>query len=233
MRLDKYISNNSTLSRSQAVKEIKQANVTVNGKIILDGDYKVDENKDDILLNGERISYQKYLYIMLNKPEGVVSATEDTKQKTVIDLLPQEYKKFNLFPCGRLDKDTLGLVILTNDGHGAHRLLSPKNHVEKTYVYKCADPLSENNKQLIENGICLKDGYITKPCKIKTESSTCGTITLHEGKYHEIKRMFGAVGNKIIYLERISFGDIILDKNLKRGEYRFLTPQECNQFTYK
>ena len=233
MRLDKFISSNTSLSRSQANKEIKAANVKVNGIVVTDGDCKIDENNAKVEHNGKQINYNQFIYIMLNKPQGVVSATTDTKQKTVLDLIPNEYKKYNLFPCGRLDKDTLGLVILTNNGQGAHRVLSPKNHVQKTYAFKCAEPLLNEDKQKIEDGILLKDGYVTKPCKIQLQSPFCGIITLHEGKYHEIKRMFGAVSNKIVYLERISFGTIKLDTNLKRGEYRFLTEKEIALFENK
>lgn len=230
MRLDKFIANNTALSRKDVQKEIKQGNVTVDGEKATSAEQKIDENIARVCLNGKQISYVKYVYFMLNKPQGVVSATNDTKQKTVLDLLPPIYKKMGLFPCGRLDKDTLGLVILTNNGQGAHVLLAPKNHVQKTYEYKCADPLCVNHKQQIEQGIELKDGYITKPCKISMQTPTHGTITIFEGKYHEIKRMFGAVGNKITYLKRISFGSITLDPNLNDGEYRPLTAKEQKLF---
>ena len=167
---------------------------------------------------------------MLNKPLGVVSATEDKIHKTVLDLVDEKYKKYNLFPCGRLDKDTLGLVILTNDGESAHRALSPKKHVTKTYKFECAEDLTSDQILSIESGVTLKDGYTTKPCKI-TEYKDCkGYITLTEGKYHEIKRIFGANHNKITYLERVSFGKITLDETLPRGSFRELTPKEIEQF---
>lgn len=226
IRLDKFFTETATLSRSVAVQEIKRGRVLVDGVVISDPSKKIDEKKAEVVFGGQRVMYQKYVYIMLNKPDGVVSATEDTKQKTVLDLLPEKYKKLGLFPCGRLDKDTLGLVMLTNDGDTAHRLLSPKKHVQKTYKYKCADPLSNENKQKIENGLELRDGYITKPCKIKKISELEGEITLTEGKYHEIKRLFGAVGNKITYLERITFGTLVLDNKLNRGQWRELSAEE-------
>ena len=166
---------------------------------------------------------------MLNKPEGVVSATEDRVQKTVLDLLPEKYRKMGLFPCGRLDKDTLGLMLLTNDGKIAHNLLAPKRHVSKVYFFECADPLDKASEHKIENGILLKDGYMAKPCRIHMKEKTKGYIQLTEGKYHEIKRMFGAVGNKITFLERVNFGPLELDKNLARGEWRELTEEETSK----
>ena len=226
MRLDKFLANNTSLSRKEVSKQIKLGNVSIDDKIANSNEQKIDENVNKIYLCGKLILYSKYIYIMLNKPLGVVSATTDKNQKTVLDLLPTEYKKYNLFPCGRLDKDTLGLVILTNNGQGAHKLLSPKNHIEKTYEFECAEPLTETSKQKIEHGIELRDGYLTKPCKILLTNSTKGKITLTEGKYHEIKRMLGAVGNKITFLKRVSFGNIVLDNNLNSGEYRPLTKQE-------
>lgn len=230
MRLDKFVSNNTKLSRKEASLQIKLGNVSVNGEKILAPDFKVDENLSEVCLFDAQIKYSKFIYIMLNKPQGVVSATTDNKEKTVLDLLPDDYKKSNLFPCGRLDKDTLGLVILTNNGQGAHKLLAPKNHIQKTYEFECADELSLENKQKIEQGITLKDGYTTKPCAIKMDNGTSGEITLTEGKYHEIKRMFGAVGNKITFLKRVSFGNIQLDKSLNYGEFRNLTKQEQSIF---
>lgn len=230
MRLDKFVSNNTNLSRSEASGQIKKGNVCVDGVVVTSPEYKIDENINKISLFGDVVNYQKYTYLMLNKPQGVVSATTDTRDKTVLDLLPSEYKKQNLFPCGRLDKDTLGLVILTNNGQGAHKLLAPKNHVTKEYEYKCADALSNKDKQKIEQGILLKDGYTTKPCIIKQLSPQNGIITITEGKYHEIKRMFGAVGNKITFLKRISFGTIKLDPNLSYGQFRPLTPEEKSIF---
>lgn len=230
MRLDKFVSNNTKLSRKEAVMQIKLGNVSVNGEKILTPDFKVDENLSKVCLFDTQIKYSKFTYIMLNKPQGVVSATTDNKEKTVLDILPDEYKKLNLFPCGRLDKDTLGLVILTNNGQGSHKLLAPKNHIQKTYEFECADELSRENKQKIEQGITLKDGYTTKPCTIKMYNGTSGEITLTEGKYHEIKRMFGAVGNKITFLKRVSFGAIQLDKTLNYGEFRHLTKQEQSIF---
>lgn len=230
MRLDKYISNNASLSRKDVAKQVKLGNILINGKKAKSPDEKIDENSSQITLNGKVITYSKFVYFMLNKPQGVVSATTDLKQKTVLDLLPSEYKKLGLFPCGRLDKDTVGLVILTNNGVASHKLLSPKSGVEKTYLFQCAEDILESDIKNIEQGILLRDGYVTKPCKIVLSNKKEGKITITEGKYHEIKRMFGATGNKVTFLKRISFGKIILDEQLKEGEYRPLTMDEVTYF---
>ena len=230
-RLDKAFSSCKMFSRSEITKIIKQKRVSVNGITVNKPDFKVDVNKDVIMLDGNKITFKKYAYIMLNKPEGVVSSTDDGRDKTVVDILPENFKREGLFPVGRLDKDTLGLVILTDDGVSAHKRLSPKNHVEKVYYFETADEVLAQTVLEIEKGVLLKDGYLTKPCKVKMLSSNSGEITLTEGKYHEIKRIFGAKNNKITYLERISFGDIKLDKSLNRGECRYLTPEEESLFT--
>lgn len=225
MRLDKFISMLGKATRSEAGKLIRAGKATVNGIVQKAPDYKIDPDNDLVTLLGEVLTYKKYTYIMLNKPEGYVSATEDPNEKTVLDLVSVEDRRRGLFPCGRLDKNTLGLVILTNDGEGAHRVLSPKHHVSKVYKFISRDPVCENDVKLLEAGVDI-GGYLTKPCKIKMVSENEGEITLIEGKYHQIKRMLEAVGNKITYLERISFGSIALDPALKRGEWRYLTPNE-------
>lgn len=225
MRLDKFISMLGKATRSEAGKLIRAGKATVNGIVQKAPDYKIDPDNDLVTLLGEALTYKKYTYIMLNKPEGYVSATEDPNEKTVLDLVSVEDRRKGLFPCGRLDKNTLGLVILTNDGEGAHRVLSPKHHVSKVYKFISRDPVCENDIKLLEAGVDI-GGYLTKPCKIKMVSENEGEITLIEGKYHQIKRMLEAVGNKITYLERIRFGSIVLDPALKRGEWRYLTPNE-------
>ena len=225
MRLDKFISMLGKATRSEAGKLIRAGKATVNGIVQKAPDYKIDPDNDLVTLLGEALTYKKYTYIMLNKPEGYVSATEDPNEKTVLDLVSVEDRRRGLFPCGRLDKNTLGLVILTNDGEGAHRVLSPKHHVSKVYKFISRDPVCENDVKLLEAGVDI-GGYLTKPCKIKMVSECEGEITLIEGKYHQIKRMLEAVGNKITYLERISFGSIALDPALKRGEWRYLEPNE-------
>lgn len=230
MRLDKFFSQTGTLTRSQVQKQLKLGKVTVNGETIKKADYKVDPDKDEILYNENKIVYRRFVYIMMNKPRGVVSATEDRDQKTVLDLLPEDLLKFDLFPCGRLDKDTTGLVVLTNDGISAHNALSPKKHVEKKYSFETADAYSDADVTAIESGITLKDGYSTKPCKIERISETEGYIYLTEGKYHEIKRLFGARSNKITKLGRIGFGKLEIG-DLPEGDWRYLTEEEISWFT--
>ncbi len=225
MRLDKFLSNMGKASRSESGRLARCGKITVNGVIVKKADIHIDESKDIICVNGVTVNYKKYAYIMLNKPEGYVSATDDDREKTVLDLLPDEERRLNLFPCGRLDKNTLGLVILTNDGDSAHKCLSPKHHVDKIYKFECKLPLTYENVQALEKGVDI-GGYLTKPCKISMYNETSGEITLTEGKYHQIKRMLEAVDNKITYLERITFGGIKLDSSLARGEWRYLTADE-------
>ena len=231
MRLDKLLSEMGKATRSEAGKLIRAGKVTVNGVAVKKPDFKVDPEKDEIVFLGEALTYKKFTYIMLNKPEGYVSATEDESEKTVLDLVSDEDRRKGLFPCGRLDKNTLGLVILTNDGEGAHRLLSPKHHVSKVYKFESKFPLSQSDVTSLEGGVDI-GGYLTKPCKIKLYNNLqSGEITLTEGKYHQIKRMLEAVNNKITYLERISFGNIALDPALSRGEWRYLTSEEEKIFS--
>ena len=225
MRLDKLLTEMGKCSRSEGSKLIRSGKVSVNGEVIKKPDHKIDPEKDEISFFGEVLTYKKFTYIMLNKPEGYVSATDDENEKTVLDLVSDEDRKKGLFPCGRLDKNTLGLVILTNDGEGAHRVLSPKHHVSKIYKFEAKFPLLGDDIKNLESGVDI-GGYLTKPCQIKMDTQTTGEITLVEGKYHQIKRMLEAVNNKIIYLERISFGGILLDPSLSRGEWRYLTPDE-------
>ena len=227
MRLDKFLSITGTCSRSDAKRAIRGKNIAVNGVVAKNSDMQIDEENDEITFLGRKIIYRKYSYIMLNKPEGVVSATDDTRDTTVLDLLPDDVRNDRMFPCGRLDKNTLGLVILTNDGESAHKLLSPKHHAEKVYKFKSKLPLSQNDVEALEKGIDI-GGYVTKPCKIAMSGECDGEITLTEGKYHQIKRMLEAVENKITYLERISFGGVALDTSLERGEWRYLTSEEEN-----
>ncbi|MBE5743523.1 MAG: rRNA pseudouridine synthase [Clostridiales bacterium] len=230
-RLDKAFSSCKLYSRSEITKIIKQKRITVNGVIINDPSFKIDVNTDKILLDGKEVEFNKFVYIMLNKPQGVVSSTDDGRDKTVIDILPDSFKRDGLFPVGRLDKDTVGLVILTDDGISSHKRLSPKTHAEKVYYFETAEEVSSEVALEIESGVLLKDGYKTLPCKINLLSKTSGEITLVEGKYHEIKRIFGAKSNKITYLKRISFGGIILDETLPEGSCRYLTKEEQKLFT--
>jgi len=227
MRLDKYLVATGCCTRSEAKRAVRAGAVTVNGSIAKASDVCIDEENDSVSFCGRAVVYRKYTYIMMNKPEGVVSATEDGRDKTVLDLLPDEVRTRGMFPCGRLDKNTLGLILLTDNGELGHRLLAPKSHVSKEYRFKSKFPISQEEAECFEAGLTLEDGYETKPAKIRLEGDgDGGTITLVEGKYHQIKRMLEALGNKITYLERISFGGLTLDASLGRGEWRYLTDSE-------
>ena len=226
MRLDKFLTETGTCSRSEAGKAVRKGEILVNGMAPKSASLQIDPEKDRVFFRGEEIVYRKYTYIILNKPEGVVSATEDG-DVTVIDLLPEQLQKLSLFPCGRLDKYTVGFVLLTNNGALAHRLLSPKHHVEKCYRFTSRSPLSDEDLSKLEAGVDI-GGYFTAPCKLERSGDEY-LITLTEGKYHQIKRMLEAVDNKITYLERISFAGIALPPELSRGEWRYLTPEEIEK----
>lgn len=229
MRLDKYVSDAVICTRSEADRLIKTGKISVDGKVIKKPDCKVTE-KNEILCNGERIHYSEFIYIMMNKPAGVISATDDPKniEKTVLSLLPENYLTKGLFPAGRLDKDTVGLLVLTNDGKTAHKLLSPKYHVEKTYYVECDGDFLPEDIETCKKGVIL-DGELTKPCilTIDEEKKNCGTMVLTEGKYHEIKRICNHLGKNVTFLERITFGPLSLDTTLERGEFRHLTAEEA------
>ena len=227
MRLDKFLVSTGKISRSDAGRAARGGKITVNGIVEKKADRHIDPDKDVVTLHGERIVYRRYTYILLNKPAGYVSATEDGRDPTVLTLLPEELQRIGLFPCGRLDKYTLGLMLLTNDGDLSHRLLSPRHHVEKRYAYTCRHPLSSEDMERLEGGVELEDGYVTKPARMLAEDrSLSGIIVLTEGKYHQIKRMFEAVDNKIETLERVTFGPLTLDPTLSRGEWRYLSDDE-------
>lgn len=223
MRLDKFLSVTKTATRSEAAKAAKQGRITVNGKVAYDCSLHIDENSDTVAYCGQTVIYKRFIWIMMNKPSGILSASTDKKAKTVIDLLPPPLNTMGLFPCGRLDKDTVGLIMLTNDGELSHKLLSPKKHAEKLYRFKLARPYDKSKN--IENGIMM-DGKLTKPAVISMQSETEGQITLTEGKYHQIKRMFEYAGSEVTFLERLSFGGVIIDPSLDRGQWRYLTESE-------
>jgi 16S rRNA pseudouridine516 synthase len=229
IRIDKYISNMGYGSRTEIKNWIKNSKVLINNSIIKDSSYKVNTELDIVSLDGNIIKYEKYTYLMMNKPADVVSST-DSKDTNVIDILDGRYRYINLFPAGRLDKDTEGLILLTNDGKMAHNILSPKKHVDKKYYVEIDGYLTEENKYLIENGVILEDGYKCLPCEINIienfEKLCKLNIVIREGKYHQIKRMFMAVSKTVMYLKRISMAGIDLDKDLKTGEYRELTMEE-------
>lgn len=223
MRLDKYISDMVTSSRKEAKKLINKKKVKVNGEIILDEGYKVSEHNDIIMIDEKQIIYQQFHYYILNKPKGLVTSTLD-ENPTVMSLI-HEYPKYNLAPVGRLDKYTEGLLLITDDGILSHLLTSPKHHVDKTYYVELLKDISISDIQKLEEGIILDDGYKTKEARVKMISPKTIELTIHEGKYHQVKRMLESVNNKVTYLKRISFGPLNLG-NLELGTYRELTEKE-------
>lgn len=236
MRIDRFFSEQEILSRSELKKEIKKGTVTVNGFALKDSALKIDTDSDEICYNGKLIEYQKHIYIMLNKPKGVVSSTDDKINKTVIDLVPPHLRRRGLFPAGRLDKDTVGFVLITNDGGFAHEMLSPKKHVEKTYVAVIDGSLTEKDIETLEKGAVLADGYVCKEAKLCILSDSCMPeveIVLSEGKYHQIKRMFGVVGRGVIELKRTKIGGLELDKELAEGECREILHNELTRILGK
>lgn len=239
MRLDKFLANSGIGTRKEVKIILKKGKITVNEKIVKDAKIQIDEIKDNVKIEGEKITYKPFVYIMMNKPSGVISATEDGKHKTVIDLLCEKYKNYKVFPVGRLDIDTEGLLLLTNDGVLAHNLLSPKKHVDKKYYVELKEPLTIEKKKILENGIKLEENFVTKKAKIeiidKDKNKNIDInkvnsvfITISEGKFHQVKRMFKFVENEVLYLKRVKMGKLLLPEDLKLGEYRELSEEEMN-----
>jgi 16S rRNA pseudouridine516 synthase len=232
LRIDKMLSNSGVGSRKQIKTDARKGFVEVNGTIEKDSSKIIDTETDTVKYKGEVIKYTQYIYLMMNKPRGVVSATEDNYDKTVIDLLDDEEKFYEPFPVGRLDKDSEGLLLITNDGKLAHELLSPRKHVDKTYYVEVAEEITEDDVRAFEEGVILKeDNYKTLPAKLQIMESGYPSIclvTIREGKFHQLKRMFNAVNNEVTYLKRISMGALKLDEPLKTGQYRHLTEEEIN-----
>lgn len=227
MRLDKYLAESGAFSRSEAGRAVRSGRITVDGEVVKNPALHIDETSAKVMFGTNQIIWSKYKYVMLNKPEGYVSSTDDGN--TVMSLLPPEFKRLGMFPCGRLDIDTVGLLLITNDGPKAHELLSPRCHVEKTYRFRCSVSLSDDMLNKLETGISFSD-FTSKPCRVELYDSlrTSGEITVTEGKFHQIKRMFHSVGSEITFLERISFGPLKLDTSLNRGEWRYLTNDEIS-----
>lgn len=225
MRLDKFLCEMNIGTRSQVKDYIKHGYVTVNSSAAQKPDMKIDENNDKISFRGEELSFEKNVYYMLNKPAGVVSATKDNTADTVLSLIDDNTRK-DIFPVGRLDKDTEGLLIITNDGELAHRLLSPKKHVDKTYLVKTAALVSTDDAERLETGIDIGDDKPTASAKVEILSDDQILLTIHEGRFHQVKRMLKAVDNEVIYLKRISFGKLTLDESLRPGDSRRLTEAE-------
>lgn len=228
-RIDKILSNLGYGSRSELKKICKNGLVKVNGKTINNPGVQVDVENDEIIFDGQKVVYKEFIYLMLNKPDGYISATFDKKDPIVLDLIDKEDLIFEPFPVGRLDKDTEGLLVLTNDGQLAHRVLSPKKHVPKTYYAKVEGVVTEEDVKAFLEGVTLDDGYETMPAELvilKSDEISEIELTIHEGKFHQVKRMFESVGKKVVYLKRLSMGKLKLDESLELGQYRELTQEE-------
>ncbi|MDO4562956.1 MAG: pseudouridine synthase [Clostridia bacterium] len=229
MRLDKLVADMCGVARAEAKTIIKAGRISCGGKKITDFSQNVSE-KSEFEFDGNPVVYERCVYIMMNKPAGVVCATEDSKHQTVLDLLGERYKRRRLFPVGRLDIDTTGLLILTNDGPTAHYALSPKRGHEKTYIVNARSPLSETDRKLLENGVDI-GGLITRPATVLRLRETEFSVTITEGKFHQIKKMFEKVGNRVEALKRVSFCGITLDDELSEGQFRPLNKQEISCLT--
>ena len=228
IRLDKFLADMGVGTRAEVKKYIRQGRVTVDEVVAKSPEMKVDTSVQTVCYDGAPIQYETYVYYMLNKPAGVISATRDANEKTVIDLIDDKKRK-DLFPVGRLDKDTEGLLLITNNGELAHNLLSPKKHVDKVYYARIEGVVTEEDQKAFLEGVSIGEGEITRPAKLEIlESDAISEIklTIQEGKFHQVKRMFEAVGKKVIYLKRLSMGQLELDEQLALGEYRLLTQEE-------
>lgn len=228
MRIDKFLADCGQGTRSKVRDTIKSGNVSVDGVKILKADFKIDTEKNSVTVKGRNIEYNKFVYIMMNKPDGVVSAVTDRKHKTVIDILKKEDCKKGMFPMGRLDIDTVGLLIITNNGKLCHNTLAPRKHVVKKYYVRVLGQLDGGDVSEFKNGINL-DGRLLKSAKLEIINSgeqSEAYVEICEGKFHQIKKMFLKIGKKVVYLKRVKFGEIELDKNLSEGEYRYLNEEE-------
>lgn len=226
MRLDKYLSNSGLGSRKEIKEKIRSGSVCVNGNIITDPAFHVNETDDNILCENQTVSYKKYIYLMLNKPAGYISAVYDKKFPVTNDLVPKQYSHFGVFPIGRLDIDTVGLLVLTNDGNTAHRITLPKSHVDKTYYVKTAFDIKKDCTEKFLHGVVLDDGYKTMSADLEIKGNRECFLTVREGKFHQVKRMFEAVENKVVYLKRVKIGELCLDESLAEGEIRELSDVE-------
>ncbi|TCP26650.1 ribosomal small subunit pseudouridine synthase A [Scopulibacillus darangshiensis] len=234
MRVDKCLANMGYGSRKDVKQLLKKGHVKINEKMAKDPKQHVDPDKDAIFVNNEQVIYQVFAYFMMNKPKGVITATEDAKQKTVMDLLNSSDQRPKLFPVGRLDKDTEGLILITNDGSLAHYLLSPKHHVKKTYYAKVDGRVTDRDIEIFNKGIVLDDGYKALPAQLtilKSDNISDIEITIMEGKFHQIKRMFQAVDKRVIDLKRLKMGSLQLDPLLAPGAYRALSSEEITTLT--
>jgi len=231
-RIDKILSNLGHGTRKEVKALLKKGKVEIDGVIVSDSATKVDPDKAIIKVSGEEINYRKFIYLIMNKPAGVVSATVDNHDETVIDLLDQQYHSFKPFPIGRLDKDTVGLLLITNDGELNHKLIAPKNHVDKVYYAEINKFIDAKDITTFKNGVVIDDGYKCMPAILEVlkanENGSEVMVTIQEGKFHQVKRMFESVDKKVVFLRRISFGPLKLDENLSEGQYRELSEDEIN-----
>lgn len=225
MRLDKFLCDTAGLTRTEAKNAVKKGQIAVNGQVQKAADFKVKENTDTVTFQGKPLSYAAFHYYMLHKPAGVITATEDKKESTVMDILREEKVK-NLFPVGRLDKDTEGLLLITDDGELAHNLLSPKKHVDKEYLVKVRDSISEEDCRKLSEGVDIGDEKPTAPAKVERVAEKEILLTIREGRFHQVKRMLQAVGNEVLYLKRLSMGSLRLPVDLEKGAYRPLSEEE-------
>ncbi|MGN0487162.1 MAG: pseudouridine synthase [Acutalibacteraceae bacterium] len=232
-RIDKLISSQGKYTRSEVKKLIREGRVTVDGKTVTRPETKADADSQVIAVDGETLGYKKHLYIMLNKPKGVISASRDGKETTVVDLVPVALQRNGLFPAGRLDGDTTGFVLITDDGDFAHRILSPKNHIQKTYHAELAEEITEETIAAFRNGVELSDGTLCLEAELRSLGDRQAEIKICEGKYHQVKRMFAALGNKVLALKRTAMGNLPLDESLAPGECRELTREELAQIEGK
>ena len=227
IRLDKLLAHSGYGSRKEVKELIRKGQVSVNEVVIKDDDFKVDEVNDEVIVEGIIVDYQKFIYIMMNKPDGVLSATYDPKDPIVLDLI-EDIPTRGLFPVGRLDKDSEGLLLITNDGKLAHELLSPKKHVDKVYYIEYEGELVSDVKERFKEGIILEDNYKCLPASIELLNDNKAYVTISEGKFHQVKRMINMCNGEVTYLKRIKFGPLELDNSLKEGEYRFLSNLELD-----
>lgn len=236
MRLDKYLSDCGAGTRSEIKKLIRAGAVTVGGLGKVAPDTRLDEASAEVYVNGTRVKYRRFIYLMLNKPDGCISATWDKNRPTVVDFVPEEYAHFEVFPVGRLDIDTVGLCVLTNDGALAHRLLSPARHIPKTYYAEVDGKLTDTDIDAFAEGMVFED-FIAKPARLTIiradEDKSCAEVVIYEGKFHQIKRMFARVGKTVTYLKRTGMNRLKLDENLSFGEVRELTDSELELLTHE
>ncbi|MBE6990326.1 MAG: rRNA pseudouridine synthase [Ruminococcaceae bacterium] len=225
-RLDKVLASTGRWSRREVKGLVRQGRVTADGRIAGSPEEKIDPAQTQLRVDGELLAYEEHLYVMLHKPAGVLSATEDRDQPTVLDLLPAAWRRRELFPVGRLDKDTEGLLLLTDDGDLAHRLLSPRRHVDKLYYARVAEDLEPSDEETFAAGMTLADGLVCRPAKLEILSPQECLVTLQEGKFHQVKRMLAHCGRPVIYLKRLAMGPLQLDESLAPGTYRKLTEME-------